>query len=84
MENNNKFYIVDVSTGENRGPTVIDPYDDSTMDGRNQIITNYENSLRSIGIDARGKDLLEVIADIATEIDRINCELDSLRKEIRE
>ena len=64
MENNNKFYIVDASTGENRGSTVIDPYDDLTDEKYDAIAKeSYSNLVHSL-IEAGGeiRELRELLA----------------------
>ena len=52
------------------------------MDKINRIISNYEAALICIGIDVRGKDLLEVIAELADELNRIKSELWDLKNEV--
>lgn len=52
-----------------------------SFDKVNRIINDYEVALTSIGIDARGKDLLEVIADLADTLNRTMCELRDLEVE---
>jgi hypothetical protein len=41
----------------------------------------FTNALVSIGIDPTNKDLLEVIADIADELNKTMCELNNLKVE---
>ena len=53
-----------------------------SFDKINQIINNYEAALIRIGIDVRGKDLLEVIAELADELNNTKAELRDLKNEV--
>lgn len=47
-----------------------------------RILHTYENSLRSVGIDPEGKDLLEVIAELANIIANMQGEVFDLQQEM--
>lgn len=51
------------------------------FDKVNRIINDYETALIGIGIDVRGKDLLEVIADLADVLNKTMHELRELEVE---
>lgn len=53
-----------------------------SFDKVNRIINNYEVALLRIGIDVRGKDLLEVIAELADELNKTKVELLDLKNEL--
>ncbi len=52
-----------------------------SFDKINRIINDYEIALTRIGIDVRGKDLLEVIAELADTLNKTMCELRELEVE---
>lgn len=47
------------------------------------IIHTFTNSLISIGINPDGKDLLEIIAELANELNKIKAELYNFKNEMR-
>lgn len=53
-----------------------------TLQRVEQIRHTFTNSLISIGINPEGKDLLEIIAAIADELNKNMCELQNLKVEM--
>lgn len=47
-----------------------------------RIQTKFNKSLRSIGINPENKDLLEIIAELADEIQRVQIDLYNFQKEL--
>ena len=48
-----------------------------------EINSKFVRSFAEIGIDTEGKDLLEIIAEMANTINRLQIELDRVKRELR-
>ena len=62
-------------TIDEAGPTLGDKVE--------EINSKFVRSFAEIGIDTEGKDLLEIIAEMANTINRLQIELDRVKRELR-
>ena len=57
--------------------------DENNQRRAEQIFSQFENSLISIGINPEGKDLLGIIVELADEINKVKADLYNFQEETR-